>query len=223
MTNYGKLTAGLIGAWFVFSLIASGLHLYTTAPGKIPLPLPLGLAVLTPIILFLVWFASSESLRHFTLSLDPRGLTMVQSWRIGGFVFLVLATYGILPRMFGLPAGWGDIAIGATASLVALKLANADHRRAFLLWQVLGIADLVIAITLGTLAKVIDPRGIPTDAMTVLPLSLIPTFAVPLLLIVHIICIAQANRLPGRQLSLKGDPLRSPGGTAPGLAQGNNF
>jgi hypothetical protein len=30
--------------------------------------------------------------------------------------------------------------------------------------------------------------------MTVLPLSLIPTFAVPLLLMLHIICIAQARQ-----------------------------
>jgi hypothetical protein len=30
--------------------------------------------------------------------------------------------------------------------------------------------------------------------MTVLPLSLIPTFAVPLLFILHVICIAQARR-----------------------------
>ena len=30
--------------------------------------------------------------------------------------------------------------------------------------------------------------------MTVLPLSLIPTFAVPLLLILHVICIAQARQ-----------------------------
>jgi hypothetical protein len=32
--------------------------------------------------------------------------------------------------------------------------------------------------------------------MTVLPMSYIPTFAVPLFLILHIICIAQARRWP---------------------------
>jgi hypothetical protein len=208
MTNYRKLTAGLIGAWFVFSLVASGLHLYRNGPGE--LPLPFGLAVLTPILLFLVWFISSTNFRKFTMSLNPRFLTLIQSWRVGGFVFLVLATYGILPRMFALPAGWGDITIGATASLVALKLATADHRRAFVLWQVLGIADLVAAVTLGTLATVIDPHSIPTDAMTVLPMSLIPTFAVPLLLIFHIICIAQAKRLPGPQLSTSVERLSYP-------------
>ena len=208
MTRYAKLTAGLIGAWFVFSLTASALHLYRTGPND--LPLPLGLAVLTPIVVFLVWFASSPGLRQFTMSLNPRTLTLVQSWRVAGFVFLVLAAYGILPSVFALRAGWGDIAIGATASFVALKLASPDHRRIFVVWQVLGIADLVTAVTLGTLASVIDPRGIPTSAMTVLPLSLIPTFAVPLLLILHVVCIVQARRWPVLQGSTIGEQLRSP-------------
>lgn len=208
MTRYAKLTAELIGAWFVLSLIASALHLYRTGPNDPPLPL--GLAALTPIVVFLVWFAKSEGLRQFTMSLNPRILTLVQSWRVTGFVFLVLAAYGILPTMFALPAGWGDIAIGATASFVALRLVSPDRRTSFIVWQVLGIADLVTAVTLGTLARVIDPHGIPTNAMNVLPLSLIPTFAVPLLLILHVICIVQASRWPMRQRSTIGEGLHSP-------------
>ena len=208
MTKYAKLTAGLIGAWFVLSLTASAMRFYRSPP-NVP-PLPLGLAVLTPIVAFLAWFALSPGLRQFTLSLNPRILTMVQSWRVIGFVFLVLATYGILPRTFALPAGWGDIAIGATASFVALKLASPNHRAIFITWQILGIVDLVMAATLGMLTKVIDPHAIPSDAMTVLPLSLIPTFLVPLLLILHVICIVQATRWPSPQGAEIGQPLRSP-------------
>jgi hypothetical protein len=207
MTRYPKLTAGLVGAWFVFSLIASAFHLYKT--GANDPPLALGVAALTPIIVFLAWFAASSGLREFTMSLNPRTLTAIHSWRVAGFVFLVLATYHILPRLFALPAGWGDIAMGATASFVALKLATPNHRRLFVTWQVLGITDLVMAVALGTLARVIDPQGIPTNAMTVLPLSLIPTFAVPLLLILHIICIVQANRWTMEQRSTLGKQLDS--------------
>jgi hypothetical protein len=190
--NYGKLISGLIAAWFIFSLTMSALHAFRTDPSQPPLPL--GLAVLIPITLFLAWFRASESFRQFVLALNPRVLTMVQSWRIAGFTFVVLYAYHILPGEFALPAGWGDILIGVTAPLVAMKLANADHRNGFILWQALGIADLVTAVATGTAVGLIDPHGIQTSAMTVLPLSMIPTFAVPLLLILHIICIAQARR-----------------------------
>lgn len=197
MSRYAKLTSWLIGAWFVVSLAASGLHLYQNSPNQPPLPL--GIAALTPIIVFLVWFTVSASFREFTMSLNVRALTVIQTLRIVGYVFLVLASYGILPKVFALSAGWGDIAIGATAALAAFNLATPTRRRSFIVWQILGIADLVNAVLLGTLANVMDPHGIPTSAMTVLPLSLIPTFGVPLFLILHVICIAQALRWPAEQ------------------------
>ncbi len=201
MTNatYGKLTAGLIGAWFLLSLSASVLKVFENDSARPPLSL--GLAVLTPIVLFAVWYAASAGFRQFALTLNPRTLTMVQAWRIGGFVFLVLHAHGILPGPFALPAGWGDIAIGATAPLVAMRLAHSDHRKGFILWQILGMLDLVMAVSLGTLAGLIRLDGITTGPMTVLPLSLIPTFAVPLLIILHVICIAQARRWWERKYS----------------------
>jgi hypothetical protein len=169
--------------------------LFTTDPNQPPLPL--GLAVLIPLVVFALWFAGSETFRQFTLSLDPRTLTVLQSWRIAGYAFLVLYAYGILPGIFALPAGWGDIFIGATAPLVAIGFTTANHRKSYILWQVLGITDLVTAVTLGTTARLISPQAAATGAMTVLPLSLIPTFGVPLFLIFHIICIAQARKWSG--------------------------
>lgn len=208
MTKYAKLTTGLVVAWFVFSLAASALHLYRNGPNQPPIAV--GLAVSLPIVAFFVWFAASPGFRQFTLSLDPRLLTLVQCWRIAGFVFVVLAAYGLLPGLFAWPAGFGDIFIALTAPFVAILLATPARRGSFLVWQVLGIADLVNAVALGTLASVIDPHGISTSAMTVLPLSMIPTFGVPLLLIVHIISIAQARRWPAQRLSPIGEQLRSP-------------
>ncbi|HEX7289286.1 MAG TPA: hypothetical protein VF532_24090 [Candidatus Angelobacter sp.] len=192
-TNYRNLVSGLLAVWFAVVLSASALHAFRSDASP---PRALGLAVALPLVLFAIWFAASPEFREFLLSLSPRTLTLLHSWRVAGYTFLVLYTYGILPGIFALPAGWGDIAIGATAPLVAFKLANPRHRGSFMVWQLLGMADLVIAVTTGTLARLIDPGAVATGAMTVLPLSLIPTFAVPLLLMLHAIAIAQARRWP---------------------------
>jgi len=202
---YRRVTACLIAVWFVFALSASALHVFKTDL----LPVALGLAVTIPIVAFLLWFATSAAFRQFALSLNPRTLTFVQSWRIAGFTFLVLYAAGILPGVFALPAGGGDIAIGATAPLVAVKLANFNHRRGFIFWQILGISDLAMAVTLGTIARLTSPDGVGTGVMTVLPLSLIPTFAVPLLIMLHVICIAQARQWTERQYSHVGEQLSS--------------
>ena len=203
--SYGRVTAGLIAVWFVFALSASALHVFKTDL----LPVALGLAVTIPIVAFLLWFATSAAFRQFALSLNPRTLTFVQSWRVAGFTFLVLYAAGILPGVFALPAGLGDIAIGATAPLVAIKLGNFNHRRGFIFWQILGISDLVMAVTLGTIARLTSPDGVGTGVMTVLPLSLIPTFAVPLLIMLHVLCIAQARQWTERQYSHVGEQLSS--------------
>jgi hypothetical protein len=194
MKNYKKLVAGLISGWFLFALVSSALHLYLNPANRVGLAV--ALAAVAPIVLFSLWFARSVGFRQFALALDPRVLTFLQSWRILGVVFVILAAYGVLPALFALPAGYGDIFIGVTAPLVALWLAAPQRRLGFTAWQALGIADLVVAVGLGTTARLISPDSIPMAALTVLPLSLIPTFLVPLFLIIHVICIAQARSWP---------------------------
>lgn len=194
MTNYAKLTAGLLGAWFLFSLSASALHLFVTA-GNQP-PIALLLAFLGPVAIFLTWYRSSDSFRSYVLALNPKTLTVLHSFRVIGYAFLILYSYHILPGLFALPAGWGDITIGVTAAFVASRLTDAEHRASFILWQILGITDLVAAIGLGALSARLESAAASSTVfpMAILPLSLIPTFFVPLLLIIHLISIAQARR-----------------------------
>ncbi len=189
--SYGKLTTGLIAAWFVFALSASALFWFKNGANRIGIAV--AVAALAPILIFALWFGASEKFRKFALSLDPQILTLAQTWRIVGFTFVLLEARGVLPAIFAWPAGYGDMAIGATATFVAWKLASPIRRNRFILWQVLGITDLVTAVGLGTTARLLSPHGPSMVAMTVLPLSLIPTFLVPLFFILHLICIAQAR------------------------------
>ena len=192
--DYGRLTLGIIALWFVFSIWASAAHVFkqsSAAP-----PIALGLSVAVPLLVFWLWFKTSVGFREFALSLDPQTLTILQSWRIAGFAFVALYVYGILPGIFANPAGWGDIFIGLTAPWVALELTRQEHRGAFITWNVLGMLDLVTAVTLGTTSRLINVGGLAADAMTVLPLSIVPTFLVPLFFIMHIIVIAHARRWP---------------------------
>lgn len=208
MTNagYAKLSAVLISMWLVFSVVASALHVFQNDPNRPPIAL--GLAASIPLAVFAIWLANSQRFRQFAQSLNPRYLTAVQSWRIAGYVFLVLYSYRILPGIFALPAGWGDFFIGITALPVAARLVNREHRTPFIFWQFLGIVDLVSAVALGTTVGLIDPHA-ATSVMTALPLSLIPTFAVPLFLMLHIISINQAMRWPELRKSRLGEQLHS--------------
>jgi hypothetical protein len=210
MKTYAKLTAVIIAAWFLFALSASLLHWFNNDAGRIGGAV--AVAALVPVIVFALWFVVSPTFRQFAFSLDPQILTAVQTWRLLGFTFLVSQARGILPAIFALPAGYGDMLIGATATLAAWTLANPGHRYSFIFWQALGITDLVLAVGLGTTARLLSPHSTSMAAMTVLPLSLIPTFLVPLFLILHIICIAQASAWKS---ALNNATQRQPGRSVP--------
>lgn len=192
MTNYGKLTAGLIAAWFVFALSASISHLFVNTAQRVGLSVALAAGV--PIIAFFTWLAASDNFRKFALSLSPRTLTSLQTFRIIGIVFVILEARQLLPARFALSAGYGDVFIGATAWFAATRLGKPANRALFIIWQALGILDLVSAVALGVTAGIFLTSGPTMYLMTVLPLSLIPTFFVPLFLMFHVISIAQASQ-----------------------------
>lgn len=199
MKQYAKLTLTLIVVWFAVAFTASALHLFENASNRIGGAV--AIAAVAPILLFGAWYGASENFRQSVLSINPRFLTLAQIWRLAGFTFLLLQARELLPAAFALPAGYGDMIIGATATLAAWKLAepssgNPARRWGFIAWQILGITDLVVAVGVGTTAPLLNPDGISMRLMTVLPLSLIPTFLVPLFFILHLICIAQARRWP---------------------------
>jgi len=104
-------------------------------------------------------------------------LIAVQTYRIGGIAFLWGMTQGILDPAFAIPAGVGDILIGVTAIPFAIFLWKGYSRSkyALVVWSVLGIADLVNAVTLG----VITNPDFRTSTMATFPWILVPTVAVP--------------------------------------------
>jgi hypothetical protein len=96
------------------------------------------------------------------------------------------------------PAGWGDVAIGIAAPLVALYWKRPFPYKSFVVWNVLGLLDLAMAVSLGILASG-TPVGVlagkvTTRLMGMFPLSLIPTFFVPLLMILHLISLSRIGR-----------------------------
>ena len=106
----------------------------------------------------------------------------------------------MLPGAFAWPAGLGDIAIGVTAPWVARALVRRPGfaiSRVFVVWNLLGILDLVVAVSVGGLSSALAsgaPGEVTTGPMAQLPLVLIPAYLVPLFVILHLAALFQARR-----------------------------
>ena len=188
----------LLWLGLVFTLGAAGA--FAPAPGQPPLPIFVGFAV--PRIGYAIAYRTSASFRAFVLGLGPVLTTSIQAWRFGGLAFIALLTYDVLPGAFAWPAGLGDIAIGATAPAFALAIARNPRlaaSRGFVVWNLLGILDLVVAIGSGTLIAWFGLGANPASmsAMPRLPLVLIPAFLVPIFVMLHITALIQAKHLAG--------------------------
>lgn len=124
-----------------------------------------------------------ESAKQLQYNKTTSLLVAVHAWRVIGIVFLWGVSQGILPPAFGIPAGVGDVLIGVTAIPFAyfLRKGFGWSKYALVAWSVLGIADLVNAVSLG----LITASAFPGSTMTTFPWVLVPTVGVPLALILH--------------------------------------
>jgi hypothetical protein len=186
-----------LGVWLALVFLLGARDDFVRPPGAPPLPILLGATA--PLLAFLAAFVASRGFRAYVLTLDLRLITAVQAWRFAGLGFLALYAQGVLPGPFAWPAGLGDIAIGVTAPWVMLALLRRPGFAAgpgFLVWNLLGIADLVVAVGTGGLTAWLAGVGeVTTAPMARLPLVLIPAYLVPLFVMLHLAALFQARRL----------------------------
>jgi hypothetical protein len=189
----------VLTGWLLLIVSLGATNAFVAPPGTPPLPIGIGVAV--PLMLFFASLRLSRTFREFVLSLDLRLIAAIQAWRWAALGLLSLYAFKVLPAVFAFPAGLGDMAIGLTAPWMVLALVRQPGfaaRRAFVRWNVFGILDLVVAISIGTVSSLLAtgaPGEISAAAMASLPLLLVPAFLVPLFLMLHVAALMQSRQL----------------------------
>jgi hypothetical protein len=195
----GAVVAAFFLAWLALVFVLGSAGAFVGARGAPPLALLI--ALLAPISLYVFAYLAIPSLRSFILSADLRVIAGIQAWRWAGFGFLTLYAYKVLPGIFAWPAGLGDMAIGVTAPFVLATLLRRPDFAAstrFVAWNVSGILDLALALSIGAIGPMLVPQfygAVSTDPLVHMPLVLIPTFLVPTFLMLHLTALLQARRL----------------------------
>ncbi|SRR5579875_981375 len=189
--------------WFLLVLLGSVLGTFAQSP------LVFYLTVGGPIVLYMAGYLLSAVFRRFVRSLvgDPWVITALQTYRVLGISMAIQALRNALPMVFGLPSGFGDLFIGVTALLAAASWSAGTRagKAVLVLWNVLGLLDLIIAVSMGVLALVTQSGPVTMAPMRLFPLSLVPGFGVPLAFILHVTGLAQLWSLSGQK---KGSPSR---------------
>jgi hypothetical protein len=183
----------LIGlGWLVIATGVGAVGIVSTLRPPAP---PLVMFGLTAAVLGAAWFYTG--FRAWLLAIDVRWLVGLHLTRFVGAYFLYLYRRGQLPYAFAVPGGWGDIVVASLAAVLLLlgPPARARHRAAYMLWNVLGLADILFVVVTAAWLGVAEPESMA--ALLRLPLSLLPTFLVPLIIASHVVLGVRLARRGG--------------------------
>jgi hypothetical protein len=190
----GKRAALALGLWLgVVTALAAASFFETRVSAFPPIPVRIagsGLALLLASLLH-------PKARQLWDSIPTERLVLWHWTRLPiGLCFVVAASQGNLAPEFGHRAGWGDMLAGAWA-IAAFLLPALRKRLPLLAWNVVGLADLLVAV--GTAALTIDspiqlyPYGELMRMMAGFPYALVPAFFVPVLAFTHILIFRRKN------------------------------
>jgi len=163
------------------------------------LPL-LPVAIFLPVIIGAPLLLLSRRVGQVLDAMPPTWLVALQLYRVFGSWALVAALRGALPAVFGVTAGIGDTLTGLLALPTAISVATGtvQGRRPGIAWNVLGLADLVVAVTLGAITspgpfQLIVPH-VPSIGAGAYPGILTPAFVVPSSILLHFLSLRQLRR-----------------------------
>lgn len=176
--------------WLViaFELAARG---FFVGSGRASFP-PIGWA-LVPLAVGYLGYLTLRNARTAIDQIPLHWMIGLQVYRALGVVFLVEWMLGAVPGAFALPAGIGDVVIGLTAPFIAARVRDGapGARGAAIRWNVLGMADLVVAVTMGVLTTPgplhLSALGASNVGLIAFPLVLIPAIGVPFAILLHLI------------------------------------
>jgi len=154
---------------------------------------PIGIHLAVVLLGLALALTLSSNLR--SLLTNQKHLIWLNVWRLVGVVFLFLMAGGQMPALWALPAGIGDVIVGATAPWVANQLDKPGGRRIAIIFNLFGILDLIVAVGLGIMTSTGPLRVFHTtptsELATRFPLALVPAFLVPLAFALQIVSLWQ--------------------------------
>jgi hypothetical protein len=198
--------AVVLGGWSAATAVIADHGWYHTLPWALPTALAGSLVTLLALI----------RIPAVTRALAAPGMSsrllLPHSFRVAGIAFLLYLAFGHLPAVFAVPAGLGDITTGLLAPVAASRLARGTGHRGALWFNAWGLTDLVVAQVLGAavLFGLISTKSSGV-AIAEMPLTLIPTAAVPVLFVLHIRSVFTLARAPHSPLSAAGPVIAQSG------------
>ncbi len=193
LAKKGKVKNGfwlVLGFYIVYLMavaIASLNGFFDTVmlPPKIVLTTTLPLAILVTIIY------STRVCKNANAVLSLADLVGIHIFRLIGSTFIILFLFELLPPVFALFAGIGDLLTAISSVLVvkAIKTNKTYARRLTYIWNTFGLVDILITSAMAIIfTKISMDNGVQgVEMLAEFPFCFIPAFAPPTIIFLHLL------------------------------------
>jgi hypothetical protein len=172
------MTLVLLG-WFCFAVGLAGWFHNASAPA-----VAATVWTLTALALIACWKIGPIGV--WALNVDLRWLVLFHLLRlVAGVYFLVRCQRATLPCAFAIRAGWGDIIVAVLTLAVVAAMRTEFAKTLLLIWNTIGLLDIIFVVFSALRFGLTDWQSM--QALRELPLSLLPTFLVPLIIASHVL------------------------------------
>lgn len=193
-SNYSTATLFILSIWLILQVIISSSGFYTVTD---TMPPRLFLAVIPPLLLILILFATSKGRRYID-SLDLKTLTILHVIRIPvEIVLFLLCIYKVVPQLMTFEGMNFDIIAGITAPIIYYFgfVKQMLSRKAILIWNIICVGLLMNIIFIAALSAPFPFQQLafdqPNIAVLNFPFQWLPSCVVPLVLLSHLASIRQ--------------------------------
>jgi hypothetical protein len=184
--------------WFAVAWSAAINGVFRTGTS---LPPFLPLAIVLPVIIGAPLLLSSKRVGQVLDAMPATWLVALQLYRVFGSWAIAAGLRGVLTGLLAWPAGVGDVLTGLFALPAAIAVASgtAQGRRMAMIWNIFGLADFAVAITMGAITspgrfQLIVPDVASIGAAGAYPDVLTPAFVVPSSILLHLLSLRQLRR-----------------------------
>ncbi|WP_299430887.1 hypothetical protein [uncultured Maribacter sp.] len=201
LAKKGKIKNGfwlVLGFYIIYLIIVSvasinGFFDTVMLPPKIVVTTTLPLAVFVTIIF------STKICKKANAILKLEYLVKIHIFRLIGVTFIILYLYDLLPPVFALCAGIGDLLTAISSVFVAKAIRNNKSyaRKLTLIWNTFGLVDIIITSAMAIIFTKIsmDNTVQGVEFLVEFPFCFIPAFAPPTIIFLHLLVFRKLSWL----------------------------
>jgi len=185
--NGFKWVLGFYGIYLAVVAIASLNGFFDT----VMLPPKIVLTTTLPLAVFLTILFSTKICKEANLKLRLEQLVGVHIFRLIGGFFIILWLYDLLPTVFALVAGVGDLltAIGSIFVVSAIRNKKNYAKKLTFVWNTFGLLDILTTAVMAILFTKfsIDTGSQGVEFLAEFPFCFIPAFAPATIIFLHLL------------------------------------